>query len=92
MPGGQPKQSERRQHDSPSILSGGAWDWARSGLLASAPFAARAEGNWPNRPVTIVVPFSPGGNTDLIARLMAEKLSQHIGKPFIVENRSGAGG
>ena len=38
------------------------------------------------------MPFSPGGNTDLIARLMAEKLSQHIGKPFIVENRSGAGG
>ncbi|WZB62345.1 tripartite tricarboxylate transporter substrate-binding protein [Achromobacter xylosoxidans] len=38
------------------------------------------------------MPFSPGGNTDLIARLMAEKLSQRIGKPFIVENRSGAGG
>ena len=36
-------------------------------LLAGAPFVARAEDSWPNRPVTIVVPFSPGGNTDLIA-------------------------
>lgn len=61
-------------------------------LLASAPFVARAEENWPNRPVTIVVPFSPGGNTDLIARMMAEKLGQRVGKPFIVDNRGGAGG
>ena len=64
----------------------------RDRLARQRPVRRAAEGNWPNRPVTIVVPFSPGGNTDLIARLMAEKLSQHIGKPFIVENRSGAGG
>ena len=64
----------------------------RDRLARQRPVRRAGRGNWPNRPVTIVVPFSPGGNTDLIARLMAEKLSQHIGKPFIVENRSGAGG
>ena len=52
---------------------------------------AHAE-NWPSRPVTIVVPFGPGGNTDMMARLAAQDLSQKFGQNFVVENRPSPGG
>ena len=48
--------------------------------------------DWPSRPVTIVVPYAPGGNTDFMARLTAEGLGKAFGQSFIVENRAGAGG
>lgn len=48
--------------------------------------------SWPERPVTIIVPFAAGGNTDGIARMMAQWLGHIFGKPFVVENRPGAGG
>lgn len=47
---------------------------------------------WPNKPVTIIVPFVPGGGTDLGARLMAQKLSTRWGQSVVVDNRGGAGG
>ena len=47
---------------------------------------------WPQRPVTVIVPFSAGGNTDGIARMTAQRLGEAFGKPFIVENRPGASG
>ena len=63
---------------------------AGAGLLA-AP-ALRAQGNWPDRPITFVVSFPPGGSTDLSARLIAPGLGELLGKPIVFENRGGAGG
>src|SRR5258708_29432296 len=48
--------------------------------------------DWPTRPVTIVVPLAAGGNTDMMARIAAQRLSEKFGQPFIVENKASAGG
>ncbi|MBN9051994.1 MAG: tripartite tricarboxylate transporter substrate binding protein [Rhizobiales bacterium] len=60
-------------------------------VLLLAPLSATAQ-QWPQRPVKIVVPYAAGGNTDTIARLTAQRLSEALGQQFIVENRGGAGG
>jgi tripartite-type tricarboxylate transporter receptor subunit TctC len=57
-----------------------------------APAAANAESVWPVRPLRVVVPFAPGGATDLIARLVAEHLARPLGQQVAVENRAGAFG
>jgi tripartite-type tricarboxylate transporter receptor subunit TctC len=57
----------------------------------SAPRMARGQ-SYPDRPVRMIVPYAPGGPTDVITRLLAQKLSEHVGKQFFVENMGGGGG
>ena len=54
------------------------------------PFAVLAQTDWPQKPVSMVVPYPPGGVNDAVARVYADKLSTELGKPFIVDNRAGA--
>ncbi len=62
-------------------------------LAAVLPVRGHAQdGPYPNRPVTFVVPFAPGGSTGLIARIIGQKLEQRLGKPFVVDHRAGGGG
>src|SRR5437588_5742157 len=62
-------------------------------LLAIATAVAPLHAaDWPMRPVTVVVPFGAGGNTDMMARLAAQHLSAKFGQSFVIENRPSAGG
>ncbi|MFC0384583.1 tripartite tricarboxylate transporter substrate-binding protein [Muricoccus vinaceus] len=66
---------------------------AAAGLAAlAAPRVARAQAGFPNRPITMTIPFAPGGPTDIVGRLLAESMSREIGQPVVVENSTGAGG
>lgn len=67
---------------------------AGAGAAMALPFigTAHAQQQWPSRVVKIVVPFAPGGTTDILGRLMAQKLSEEYGQQFIIENKAGAGG
>ncbi|WP_374605732.1 Bug family tripartite tricarboxylate transporter substrate binding protein [Diaphorobacter nitroreducens] len=58
----------------------------------ATPHAARADAAWPSRPITFVVPGAAGGTTDTPVRFMAQKLSERLGQPIIVDNKPGAGG
>ena len=59
--------------------------------LCALQGAALAQ-SWPSKPVRIIVPFTPGSGTDIIARTVTEKLSPQVGQPIVIENRPGAGG
>lgn len=67
--------------------------WSTLALLSALPGPLLAAGpNWPTKPVTLVVPFTAGGTTDVIARLLGQKLGELWGQSVVIENRVGAGG
>src|SRR5260370_42442790 len=63
-----------------------------SALCAFASGPSGAQDTWPSRPVRMIVPFSLGGATDLVARILGPALVDTLGQPFVVENRPGASG
>lgn len=65
---------------------------AMLGFFLAATAAARAGDAWPQRPVTIVVPFQAGGSGDFLARIVQQRMQSDFGSPIVVENRPGAGG
>ena len=72
----------------------------RAGLAGMLALAARAwaqlpgaqSAPWPSRPIKFILPFPPGGGTDILGRILADRLSTNLGQPVVIENRGGAGG
>lgn len=60
--------------------------------MLALPGAGQAQEAWPSKPITIVVPFTPGTGIDVLARTLGQKLSQRLGQPVIIENKAGASG
>jgi tripartite-type tricarboxylate transporter receptor subunit TctC len=61
-------------------------------LLAAVAISTAAAADYPDHPVRLIVPFAPGGPTDVMARHLGNALKDHLGQPIIVDNRAGAGG
>jgi tripartite-type tricarboxylate transporter receptor subunit TctC len=72
------------------LLGAAAAPMAAPALLRSA--GAQSAGDWPNRPVRVIIPWPPGGSTDVLARILCEQLHAKLGQPFVLENRPGASG
>src|SRR5258705_7366831 len=59
---------------------------------AAFPCAVSAQSDYPNKPLRVIVPFPPGGSTDIIGRIVAQRLGEKLGQQIVVDNRGGAGG
>jgi tripartite-type tricarboxylate transporter receptor subunit TctC len=66
--------------------------WVAIGACMAAGFDASAQSTWPDRQIRLVVPFAPGGASDILGRLIAKDLSERLKQPVVVENKPGAGG
>jgi tripartite-type tricarboxylate transporter receptor subunit TctC len=86
-PGGRPPVPRRTL-----LRAGAAAGIATLVSPLAAPRLGQAQGTWPTRPISMVVGFPPGGQTDFAARILAPGISQALGQPVVVENRGGAGG
>lgn len=75
----------RNRRNTLKLISGSA-------MAALGLGTAGAQSDWPNRAIRVIVPYPPGGSTDVAARLAAQGMSQRLGQTFVVENRAGAGG
>jgi tripartite-type tricarboxylate transporter receptor subunit TctC len=82
-----PEMEERNMHITRSLLIG----LALIGVVAGRAGAQEKAQDYPSRQVTFVVPFAPGGGTDILGRLIGQKLGDRFGKSFVIENRPGAG-
>ena len=87
--GAHPKTQRRQTHASTTTRAAAR---RASGAACSATTAAIAQGGWPDKPITMIVPFPPGGVADTVARPVAEALSRELKQAVIVENKAGAGG
>jgi tripartite-type tricarboxylate transporter receptor subunit TctC len=65
---------------------------ATLGLLSVSPVNGEAQPVYPSKPITLIVPFPPGGSTDIVGRIVAEALGKQLGQPVLVDNKAGAGG
>src|SRR5215510_4706928 len=66
-----------------------------AGAMATRPFAVHAQDSvavYPDHPITLIVPYAPGGGNDVVARAVAEPMGKSLGQPVVIENRAGAGG
>src|SRR6266702_1059580 len=63
-----------------------------SAVVAASAVAQTGDEGWPERPIRLVVPFPAGSSTDIIARIVAQKLSHRLGQQIVIENRAGASG
>src|SRR5689334_25396813 len=83
------RSEDRRVRALVTIVASAVVTWAAAMLAGIATAAAQA---YPSRPITLIVPFPPGGATDAIARIMNDRLRAALGQPVIIENVGGAGG
>ena len=67
-----------------------AWKQGLAALAASVVLGASAQSPWPNKPIKWIVPYTPGGITDSVTRLVTQKVSEAVGQPIIIENKPGA--
>ena len=61
-------------------------------LGLATPGLAQSAGDWPNRPIRVIIPWPPGGSTDVLARIVSEQMTQKLGQQYVLENRPGATG
>ena len=66
--------------------------WLTAVILTAAASPALSQPTYPTKPVRLIAPFPPGGTSDVLSRILAQKLSDSLGRQVVVENRPGAGG